>query len=200
VTIKGESFSTRLFSDMAAVYRISDRYGQLYAVSLAGAEREIQAISAGLADASMSFSWDVSDTALARAGARTAGARWLNPVMPAQGGFNVRKAKLDPRYDTWHMVAVSKSPNFMLHGTDEALWKIIRSDKFTTPLLRSWCPVIRESLHKMGYLVKCDFFGQCFDKGGPPSYLLATDATLDKVVSDGVKYGNMVIQPAAEAA
>ena len=187
-TIKSEGFNATLQSDLAVVNRM-DRWGQLYAISLAGHAQQVQAICAGLADSSMSFSWDVRKTALDQNWNSVP--KWETPCQAAAGGFEVRKVKL--AYDTWHLVAVSRDPKFFLHETDEALWKILRSDKFTTPLLKAWTPTIREMLTTMGYLKCCEFFGQRFDKHGPPSHLLATDATLDKVVSEGIQHGRLRI-------
>lgn len=190
--IKGDGFSATLPTNLSVVNRVTDKYGHLYAISLAGHAQQVQAICSALTDWSMSFSWDMSqEPTFNRIGIE----RWETPVHPAPGGFEVRKAKL--AFDTWHLVAVSKSPLFFLHDTDEALWRVIRSDKFTTPLLRHWAPTIRKTLHEQGALKKCDFFGRQFDKHGPPAYLIATTETLDKVVSEGVKFGRLKIQKAA---
>lgn len=192
--LKSDGLSVSVPCDMAAVYRLSDDHGTLYSISLAASSMEVQAISAALADGSLVMSWDVRDSLLAEQpdeyrGAKTV-ERWERDVRPAPGGFELRKAKL--AYDTWHLVAVCKDQKFLLHETDEALWKVLRSDKYTTPMLRSWVPAIREALVHNKLLKGCDFFGRAFDKA-QPSYLLLNDTMLDKVVSEGVRKGQMRI-------
>lgn len=188
-TIVGDGFSAVLPTNLAAVWRVSDTYGQLCAISLAGHERQIQAVSAGLQDASLSFSFDVRNTPLENN--YSAVKRWERHVHPIAKGFELRKAKL--AYDTWQLVAVCRDQRFFLHETDEAVWRVLRSNQFTTPLLRSWVPAIRGQLHKKGLLVPCDFLGPHFDKGGAPSFLLATEKSLDGVVSAGVRSGHLKI-------
>jgi hypothetical protein len=186
--LKSDGLSVTVPCDMAAVYRLTSDHGTLYSISLAASSMEVQAISAALADGSLVMSWDVSDSPLGDHG--PAVTRWRGDVRPAPGGFELRKAKL--AYDTWHLVAVCKDQKFLLHETDEALWKVLRSDKYTTPMLRSWVPAIREALVHNKLLKGCDFFGRAFDKA-QPSYLLLNDTMLDKVVSEGVRKGQMRI-------
>lgn len=186
-TISMDKFSALMHSNLAVVWRIGENHGQLYALSIAGPSQAIQAVAAGLADRSLNVSFNT----------RVEGGfnkeethqRWAKYVSPAAGGFDIRKAKL--AFDTWHMVAVSKDPKFLLHTTDEALWRILRSDKFTTPLLKHWTPALRQRLVQMELLRKLDFFGNC-----NPSYLFATDDSLDKVVSEGVRRKELLIQAA----
>jgi hypothetical protein len=175
-------FRSSMACNLAVVYRIGQTHGELYALSVAGTAQEIQAVAAGLADASLELSWP--DLGVDR---------WTKAVTPARGGFDCRKEKLE--YDTWHLVAVSKSKSFFLHETDEALWQQLRSERFTTPILKHWTPAIRQQLHKRGLLTKLDHFGPC-----SPAYLLASSATLDDVVSHGIQHGLLRIEHAAAAA
>lgn len=186
-TVQMEKFSGVLHSNLAVVWRIGDSYGHLYALSIAGPSQSIQAVAAGLADHSLSLSWNTRlDNSFQKEETHQ---RWAKVVSPAASGFELRRAKL--AYDTWHLVAVSKDHKFLLHDTEESLWRILRSDKFTTPLLKHWTPVIRQELYRQELLRKLDFFGNC-----TPAYLAATDVTLDKVVSEGLRRKRLLIQAA----
>ena len=184
-TIKTADLSLVLPSNMAAVWRIGESYGKLQALSVAGHERQIQAVHAGLQDASLSLAWNAKgawdDYHTIK--------RWESTVTPDHAGFEIRKAKL--AYDTWQLVAVSRDWRFMLHATDAALWRILRGPEFTTPLLRSWMPTVRKRLSHMGLLKTCDCFGAPFDQHGTPSYILAQDDALDRLVSALVRGGQI---------
>lgn len=168
--------------NLAVVYRIGDNYGQLYALSVAGHAQYIQAATAALGDHSLCCAWP-------KLGVK----RWEQEIMPATGGFECRKVKL--AYDTWHLVAVSQEPKFLLHESDDALWQLLRSDKFTTPLLRSWVPELRKMLKERSWLKRLDFFGPC-----TPAYVGISDQQLDELVSQGLRFGRLKIPAAVEAA
>lgn len=165
--------------NLAVVDRIAN-YGQLYALSVAGHAQHIQAVTAALGDRSLSCCWPSLGVN-----------RWDTAVMPASSGFECRKVKM--AYDTWHLVAVSQEPRFLLHESDDALWQLLRSDQFTTPLLQSWAPELRKMLKERSWLKRLDHFGPC-----QPAYLNAQDEQLDELVSQGLRQRRFTI-PAAES-
>jgi hypothetical protein len=103
------------------------------------------------------------------------------------GKFVVRYAKL--AYDHWHLLGVTVNPNFILNCTDETLWRLLRSDKYTTPLLKSWTPAIREALVEVGGLKKVRDAHGC-----DPWFCYAGDAELDVVVAEGVRTGKLKME------
>lgn len=86
---------------------------------------------------------------------------------------------------TWHLLAWSKWNRLLVTGDDEALWQRLRSEEFTTPLLRGWIPGIRQQLveHKLLTALRC-FNCEAW-------YLSADDKAMDEIVSAGVLSGEL---------
>ena len=103
------------------------------------------------------------------------------------GKFNVRYARL--AYDHWHLLGVTCNPAFILNCTDETLWRLLRSDKYTTPLLKCWTPAIREALVEVGGLKQVRDAHAC-----DPWFCYATDETLDAIVAAGVSSGKLKME------
>lgn len=103
------------------------------------------------------------------------------------GKFFVRYARL--AYDHWHLLGVTCNPAFILNCTDETLWQLLRSDKYTTPLLKSWTPAIREALVEVGGLRQVRDAHAC-----DPWFCYATDKTLDAIVAAGVASGKLKME------
>jgi len=103
-----------------------------------------------------------------------------------EAGYTIHKSKLD--YDQWHMLAIAKYPGLLPVVSDESLWQELRSERHTTPLLRSWVPWLKEQMLEESYLDKCECF-QCeagcvsIDHGG-----------LDDLVTEGIKSGNLRVE------
>ena len=103
--------------------------------------------------------------------------------------WHVHKTPLgDPRYRLWHAIAWDKSDDrLMLDYSEDSLWAVLRSDKFTTPILRSWVPAIRKHLLDQRKLQPLTAWG-C-----SPGIFVASDKTLDDVVCGGVLSGELEI-------
>lgn len=104
----------------------------------------------------------------------------------AHQSYDVRVTHLG--YDCWHLLAMDDSGQFLLHNDEETLWSILRSERFTTPLLRSWMPKVQEALLEGGFLKSI------VSHGCNASLLLADTSSLDGVVSDGLRRRVLTIQ------
>jgi len=167
----------------------------VYALSVAGHERAISflvaALSKGEGGCTLTFEecrelWPGNPYA--------AGADKAFSLYPATGGFTCHRQHLqhpDWRSDTWHLLAVSKNPNFLLDGGDEALWRVLRGEQYTTPLLRQWVPALRQTLTAGGLLRPCAGIGW------QSQMLTAKDADLDRLVSEGIRSGKLKFTPQA---
>lgn len=85
--------------------------------------------------------------------------------------------------NSWHLLAWSKWKKLLMAGDDETLWQRLRSEEYTTPMLRSWVPEIKKQLLEHNLLRKLDCFG------AEAYYLAAKDKNLDEIVSAGVLSG-----------
>ena len=102
---------------------------------------------------------------------------------PGSYGWEIHKHYLG--LNTWHILAWSKWGRLLVSDDDEALWQMLRSDQFTTPILRSWIPAVKAELIKAKQLEQLRCFGcNCW-------FLSAGDHTLDKIVTAGVQSGDL---------
>ena len=100
-------------------------------------------------------------------------------------GYRVHRAKLD--YDHWHVLFLAKRQGFMPVLTDEAIWRHLQGEQFTTPLLREWIPWLKTALQRRELLV-------CLGQSGcQAGIVLAENSDLDELVSQGLKKGDLTI-------
>jgi hypothetical protein len=104
---------------------------------------------------------------------------------PGQGKYKVVMHRLGFNYV--HCTARFKDPRLLPSVTDEALWAQLRSDRFTTPLLREWVPWLKEAMLKEGNLERLPAF-QC-----QPGLLAIDDGALDGIVSRGIAEGHLKV-------
>lgn len=107
-----------------------------------------------------------------------------------QQGYDAHRLKLG--YNYAQVVLLSKRPGLLPSVTDNGLWLALKGEQYTTPLLRSWVPWIREELTRRNLLRRL------WGVGCEAGVLVASDKELDEVVSDGVKIG--ILKVAKEAA
>jgi len=110
---------------------------------------------------------------------------WSN-VKRCQDGYRVYKSKMEFNY--WHFLAVAKTPGLMPVLSESAVWTELRSERFTTPLLRGWVPWLMQELEDKEQIVRLHCFG-C-DAG----LLTADTEFLDKLVEDGITNCNISIE------
>jgi hypothetical protein len=110
---------------------------------------------------------------------------WSYRPLRHEAGYAVYRHKLD--YDQWHMLAVAKHKGLLPAVSDEALWQELRSERYTTPLLRSWVPWLREQMVEEGHLQPLQCF-QC-----QASCVSMTHDELDDLVSVGIQNGYLSV-------
>ena len=72
-------------------------------------------------------------------------------------GYDVTLKKL--ALNSWHLLAIARAPGLLPCISDEALWHELMSERYTTPLLREWVPVLRKELERANCLQKARGFG-----------------------------------------
>ena len=88
----------------------------------------------------------------------------------------------------WHFLAVSKRKGLLTCVDEASVWRELRSERFSTPLLRSWATYIVEQLKDRGLLERLDGFG-C-DTG----LLTADSDDLDEIVRECLTSREIVIE------
>jgi len=101
-------------------------------------------------------------------------------------GYHVFTARLAP--GAIHLVAIACVEGLLTDISDAALWRELNSERYTTPLLRSWIPWLRQKLSHEELLVAADGFG-C-----SAGLLLCTQEQLDEAVSQGVREGHLKME------
>ena len=84
-------------------------------------------------------------------------------------------------YGMAHAVAVCKRPGFLVDDSDEALWRELKSPRYTTPMLRSWSPYLRAQL------AQADLLERHANHACHCCTLSASDEILDSIVESGLK-------------
>ena len=159
--ITGKDLSLSVQANMAAGVGAN-----MYALSCVGPGQAIRAAAAAM-----------------RAGDRASFNIPLSPTYSyyhGDGKFFVRYERL--AYDHWHLLGLTVNPRFILNCTDEALWRLLQSKEFTTPLLRAWLPYIKHEMIRTGDLKKVDDRHAC-----DPWFCTANDESLDAIVAEGVR-------------
>ena len=89
--------------------------------------------------------------------------------------------------NSWHLIGVSRYPGLMTFAGDKALWRELKSPRYTTPVLRPWVPWIGRALQKTNpkLLVKTACW-QC-----QAGILRATSEEMDEVVKAGIRAGKL---------
>lgn len=88
---------------------------------------------------------------------------------------------------SWQLLAISKSAGFMPVYNDSALYRELRSDKYTTPILQAWMPSLGRLLTEAELL----FPLHCYNCNA--AYLTCPPDSLDEIVSNGLRDGILEI-------
>ena len=170
LTAAGDGFTGEFACNLAALGETT-----VHALSCAGDHTAIRFLHAAMRDqGSVKFRFAGMDNVAA------------DVEFISQRSYEVRIAHLG--YDCWHLLALDDSGQFLLHDDEETLWTMLRSERFTTPLLRSWMPKVQEALRQAGFLKGIE------SHGCTASLLVADTASLDGVVSDGLRRRTLQIQ------
>lgn len=106
-------------------------------------------------------------------------------LLKCPDGYRAYRTKLD--YGLWHVLCLARRDGFLPVVTDETLWQLLQSSRFTTPLLRQWVPWLSREMRKKGTIV------QLTQSGCDAGLMLADNDTLDDLVRQGVKQRYLAI-------
>jgi hypothetical protein len=88
----------------------------------------------------------------------------------------------------WHFLCVSKRKGLLTNLDEATVWSELRSERFTTPLLRQWAPYIVGKLRELELLDQLDGFG-C-----GAGLLTADNDDLDQIVTEALRNRDIVIE------
>jgi hypothetical protein len=88
----------------------------------------------------------------------------------------------------WHFLCISKRKGLLTCMDEASVWRELRSERFSTPLLRSWAPYIVGQLKERELLDQLDGFG-C-----EVGLLTADNDALDEIVTEGLRNRDIVIE------
>ena len=84
-----------------------------------------------------------------------------------------------------HLVALAMIPGLMPNMSDDHLWTELSSPRYTTPLLRSWIPWLKQAMVESGGIVVAKGFASTV------GVLKTEPDELDALVASGVKEGHL---------
>jgi hypothetical protein len=170
-----------------AITKLDDEY-VIALVSVAGPQTAVKSFAAALNE-NVRFKAYVDDVSVQVPGNLTS--RELSSDRefihaPGQGKYQCDLHRLP--YNTVHCTARLKDETLLPLLSDQMLWQHLNGPRFTTPLLRSWTPWLRQALCKEGFLAPLMAF-QC-----QPAMVTLNDAQLDSTVARGVAGGYLPIR------
>ena len=101
-------------------------------------------------------------------------------------GYAVYTQKLG--YGLMHAMFFTRAPGFLKTVTHESLWQELKSERFTTPLLREWIPWIEAELRSD------DMLENAYCHGCKCGVLTAGTTQLDNIVKKGIKAGELWVR------
>jgi hypothetical protein len=101
-------------------------------------------------------------------------------------GYCVYKNRVSLNH--WHFLCVSKRKGLLTNLDEATVWGELRSERFTTPLLRQWAPYIVGRLKERELLDQLDGFG-C-----EAGLLTADSDDLDEIVTEGLRIRDIEIK------
>jgi hypothetical protein len=93
--------------------------------------------------------------------------------------------------DLLHAIFICRVPGLLLDNQDATLWADLKHERFRTPLLPTWMAHIRRQLELVGSLTECESHGCMVWR------LSTTTGELDRIVTEGVKGGQLTIEACA---
>jgi hypothetical protein len=154
---------------------------RLMFMSLVAFSQDLKALRAGLA-AGLSSPMQLNNVTLTKDGEELVPAN----IWPYQHGYRLDSHRLG--FGSMHALLVCRQLGFLTNYSDEALWRELKQERFTTPLLRGWLPYLRKELELNNLL------SRCYTLDCTCCVLTATSADLDAMVESGLKNGLISIQ------
>jgi hypothetical protein len=172
VVMRTEKTGVRLISDAVAVLDMG-RTDTVLMVSAAGPESSVKAVAAGLRSNTR------ADFVIDHPGV------YCHRPVRHDGGYKVMTSRLDGNY--WHMLIFADVPGFLPILDDASLWQELKTERFTTPLVRSWIPWLRKRMEEERLLARIR------QSGCNAGLLMATTEQLDELVTQGLETGEISI-------
>jgi hypothetical protein len=173
-------------------FAYDDRHSTIALVSVAGPQTAVKSFAAALNE-NCKLRVNVDGMEITRSDGSTKSAdRWQDfERVPGQGKYKVAMHRLP--FNSVQCTARLKDPRLLPCVNEEALWILLRSNRFTTPLLKPWVPWLMEAMLEEGTLERLPAF-QC-----QPGLLAIDDGGLDKLVTQGITKGRLKV-PGKECA
>jgi hypothetical protein len=184
LAVEGKQSRFELRCDRLAI----NEYNAVYLASVVGDSRSVKAFGAFLnsrkGDGTHTLKGDGFECVRPRSGrADDHQSKYINrdTLYRVEGGYRRRTTGLD--YGMSHALFVSRHDGFLPWADDEALWDLLKSNRYTTPMLPHWVPFIRKVLLRerlldelWGHRCRC-------------MILRAKTEDLDKAVKEGFRTG-----------
>ncbi len=103
-----------------------------------------------------------------------------------EAGYETYVHRLE--YGLVHAAFVTRDEKFIRFMSPDSIWHKLKSDKYSTPLIREWMPYVNEQLIEKRLLKEC----KCY-RLNCGVLDLANDSQLDEIVSEGIKNGRIAI-------
>ena len=165
-------------------FAYDDRYSTIVLASVAGPQTAVKSFAAALNE-NCKLKVNVDGFEIVDAdGSAEPVHRWRDfERVSGQGKYKCTMHRLG--YNYVQCTARLKDPRLTPSLTEEVLWSQLRSNRFTTPLLKDWVPWLMRAMLAAGHLQKLPAF-QC-----QPGFLTLDDAGLDGLVSQGISEGHL---------
>lgn len=111
---------------------------------------------------------------------------YARDLSPSKWGYAMYMERLE--HGLVHAVFITRDPGFIVYLDPESLWQKLKTDAFTTPLLREWMPWLTQQLIARNMLSEC----KCM-RCNSAMLSIANEKVLDKVVCHGIQSGALVI-------
>ena len=153
---------------------------EILLLSVAGSETAVKALTAGLRSSG-------KDQKRIEYTAHLGSLNETN-LTKCPDGYRVYRTKLD--FGLWHVLCLSKRDGFMPVVSDETVWQLLQSQRFTTPIVRDWIPWLRQEMKQRKVIV------QLTQSGCQAGLMEGDNEALDNMTSDGIRKGHLTISPA----
>lgn len=112
--------------------------------------------------------------------------RYPGNLSADEAGYEMYLNKLE--YGQCHAVIITRDEDFIRYLSPDSLWERLNSDRFSTPLLKSWMTYLSTQLANKRYLRECRCHRcNCAVLAIPGEY------QLDELISEGLKSGEITI-------
>lgn len=176
---KTSESNQRLWCDRLAV----DVAGSLLAASVTGCNTQVAAFCALLHERDVAAEIRADDIdGIAPDGTKVTS---IDHLWRCSAGYRIQRARLAK--ETFQAVAVSRDAAFLPCASEEAIWSILASDRFTTPILKDWTTWLIRQFRRELLLTTCTNFNM-----DAATFNLTGD-DLDTLVSKGVASGKLHI-------